>query len=411
MEKQTQKLKEVETNWEELKKKVREHKKRQLKRAALVVACCAAAVIAFYVISQVKTYNKYKTIDEIERADTSATSFDLFRGKILKYSNDGAIYTDQENNIIWNQTFEMDSPLVAKNDTYVAFADINGQDIFVMDASGLQGTIKTNMSIKKIDVAAQGTVAVLMENQRTSYLALYNIEGELLAEGAIHMENSGYPMDIALSDDGKKLAVAILDVVSGSVKTTLSFYNFGTVGQNEIDNIVNTYSYAGNIIPKIEYVDDSTMLAFADTGVMIFQGSQVPELANEVMVSSEIKSIFYDDSYFGLIQLDNEVENGRKMVVYDMKGSEVTSAVLDMAYDQVYFLNNHEICVQNGNQIQIYTLYGVKKFESTFTSEVYYVLNGIGVRNYFVLMEGSTEQIRCKFFSSTRFEEKTEEEK
>lgn len=409
MEKNTRILKEVETDWEELKKKVQEHRKRQLKRVAIVVACCVVAFALFYIVSQVKTYSKYKTVDTIERADTSATRFTVFEGKILKYSNDGAIYTDIDNNIIWNQSFEMDNPLMAMNDSYVAFADVDGQSIYIMDANGLVGTVKTNMSIKKIDIAKQGTVAVLMENQRTSYLALYNIDGEMLAEGAIHMENSGYPMDIALSEDGEKLAVSILDVVSGSVKTTISFYNFGTIGQNQIDNLVNTYSYAGNVIPQIEYVDDSTMLAFADNGVMLFKGEQIPEGSAEVLVSTEVKSIFYDDSYFGLIVLDPEVKNGRKLMVYDLNGSEVTSISLDMSYEDVYFLNNHEICVQNSEQCQIYTLHGVKKFESAFTSELYFVMNRFGVRNYAVLMEGSTEQIRCKFFSSTRFEDKVEE--
>lgn len=409
MEKNTRILKEVETDWEELKKKVQEHRKRQLKRVAIVAACCVVAFALFYIVSQVKTYSKYKTVDTIERADTSATRFTVFEGKILKYSNDGAIYTDIDNNIIWNQSFEMDNPLMAMNDSYVAFADVDGQSIYIMDANGLVGTVKTNMSIKKIDIAKQGTVAVLMENQRTSYLALYNIDGEMLAEGAIHMENSGYPMDIALSEDGEKLAVSILDVASGSVKTTISFYNFGTIGQNQIDNLVNTYSYAGNVIPQIEYVDDSTMLAFADNGVMLFKGEQIPEGSAEVLVSTEVKSIFYDDSYFGLIVLDPEVKNGRKLMVYDLNGSEVTSISLDMSYEDVYFLNNHEICVQNSEQCQIYTLHGVKKFESAFTSELYFVMNRFGVRNYAVLMEGSTEQIRCKFFSSTRFEDKVEE--
>lgn len=409
MENNTRILKEVETDWTELKRKVREHRKRQLKKAAIVAACCVVVFAVFYIVSQVKTYSKYKSIDTIERADTSATKFTLFQNKILKYSNDGAIYTDLENNIIWNQSFEMDNPLMAMNDSYVAFADVDGQDIFILNENGLQGIIKTNMSIKKIDIAKRGTVAVLMENQRTSYLALYNIEGEKLAEGGIHMENSGYPMDIALSDDGEKLAVSILDVASGSVKTTLSFYNFGTIGQNQIDNLVNTYSYAGNVIPQIEYVDDSTMLAFADNGVMLFGGSQVPESFNEVLVSTEIKSIFYDDSYFGLILLDNEVKNGRKMVIYDMNGSEVTSVSLDMGYDDVYFLSNHEICVQNSEQCQIYTLHGVKKFESAFDTDLYFVINRFGVRNYSILVEGSTEKIHCKFLSSTRFEEKAEE--
>lgn len=409
MDKKEHKLKPVETDWDEIKKKVREHKKQQLKKFLIILGCVLAVLVVLYVVSQVKTYSKYKTLDSIERADTSATNFMTFKHNVLKYSNDGVVYADDDNNIIWNQTFEMDSPLMTKSENYVAFADLDGQQIYVMDENGLAGSVKTNMSIKKIAVSAQGTIAVLMESQHTSYLALYNMKGEMLAEGAIHMENSGYPMDIALSADGKKLAVSILDFASGTVKTTLSFYNFGTVGQNQIDNIVNTYSYAGAVMPKLVYVDDSTMLAFADTGVMIFEGSQVPELTGEVLVSTEIKSIFYDDRFFGLIVQDPETENGRKLVIYDMHGSEIADASLDMAYTQAYFLDNHEVCIQNEGQCQIYTLFGVKKFESSFASEVYHVRNRIGVRNYSIFIEGSTEHIRCKFFSSTRFEEKTEE--
>lgn len=410
MEKSQQILKEVETDLEELKKKVREHRRQQLKRFAIVVACCVAVFAVFYIVSQVKTYSKYKVTESIERADTSATKFSVFGGKILKYSNDGAIYADVTNNVIWNQSFEMDSPMMATNDSYVAFADVDGQEIFVMDSVGLRGTIHTNMAIKKIDISKQGIVAALMENQRSSYIALYNIEGDKLAEGGIHMENSGYPMDVAISDDGKKLAIAILDVASGSVKTTLSFYDFGTIGQSQIDNLVNTYSYAGSVIPQIEYVEDGTMLAFADNGVMIFRGAQVPENVGEVLVSTEIKSIFYEDSHFGLVVLDPDVQNGRKLLTYDLNGSELMSVSLDMSYDDVYFLNNHEICVQNGEQCQIYTIHGVKKFESTFESELYFVMKRLGVRNYTILKEDMTEEIRCKFFSSTRFGDEAQED-
>lgn len=408
MEKESRILKEVEMDLEELKQKVREHKKKQLKRVAIIVGVCLAIIVVSYVIAQVKTYSKYKTIDSIERSDTSATQFTLFRGKILKYSNDGAIYTDAENNTIWNQTFEMDSPMIAMADDYVAFADVDGQGVYILNEDGLQGTVNTNMSIKKLDIAQRGTIAVLMENQKTSYIALYNIKGDKLAEGAIHMENSGYPLDIALSANGENLAVSILDINAGSVKTTLSFYNFGSVGQNKIDNIVNTYSFAGNVIPTLEYVDDSTMLAFSDHGVMIFKGAQVPEQTQEVLVSTEIKSIFHDDSYFGLVLQDNEVENGRKMVVYDMNGSEVTSVSLDMGYEKAYFLKNHEICLQDDNKCQIYTRHGVKKFETEFQADLYFVMSQMGVRNYTAFLEGSTEKIRCKVFSSTRFEVKEE---
>lgn len=405
MENEKRILKEVETDLEELKKQVREHKTKQLKKFAIVAAVIAAIIIVFYVVSQVKTYSDYKVVDSLERADTSATQFTLFKGKILKYSNDGAIYTDTRNNTIWNQTFEMDNPIMSMNENFVAFADVDGQTVYILDEEGLQGTINTNMAIKKIDIADHGTIAVLMESQNTGYLALYNIKGDKLAEGGIHVENSGYPLDIALSDSGENLAVSILDINSGSVKTTLSFYNFGTVGQNQIDNIVHTVSYAGSVIPQLEYADGNTLLAFSTQGVLIFKGNQMPELTKEVLFTTEIKSIFYDDAYFGLVTQDSEVKNGRKMHVYDMNGSEVTAISLDMGYEEIYFLKNHEICVMDENTCQIYTRNGVKKFEGEFDHTLYYIMTRPGVRNYYALLEGSTQEIRCRFFSSTRFEE------
>lgn len=404
MEKEKVILQEVEKDLEELKKKVREHKKQQIRKLAIVVGICVGVLVALYIIAQVKTYSDYKVIDSIERADTSATQFSLFKGKLLKYSNDGAIYTDTENNTVWNQTFEMDNPIMVMNDNYVAFADVDGQVVYILNEEGLQGTVNTNMSIKKIDIAQHGTIAVLMENQQTSYLAIYNLKGDKLAEGGIHMENSGYPLDIALSDSGENLAVSILDINSGSVKTTLSFYNFGTVGQNQIDNIVNTFSYAGSVVSQLEYVDDNTMLGFSDQGVMIYKGDQIPDQTQEVLVTTEIKSIFYDDSYFGLIMQDKESSTGRKMSIYDLNGSEVTSVNLDMGYERVYFLENHEICVLGEKECQIFTRYGINKFEGNFKNELYYVISKLGIRDYYALVEGSTEHIRCKFFSSTRFD-------
>lgn len=395
-------LHEVKVDWDEIEQKVREHKKQKLKQAAVIAACCIAVFAVIYIFLQVKTYSKYRIVNTIERSDTEATKFVQFNDNILKYSNDGAFYTDIKNNLIWNQTFEMQKPLMANCEEYVAFADKGGQKVYILNTSGLQGTIETNMQIQNIQVANQGTIAVLMKNDSASYIALYNKEGECLAEGALHMENSGYPMDMALSNDGQKLAVSILDVSQGSVQTTLSFYNFGSVGQNEIDNIVNTCSYAGNVIPQIVFVNNNRMLAFGDGSIMIFEGSEKPEEKKTIKVSEEIKSVFYDSSYFGYVYSDRENDNKRKMMIYDMKGSQVTDAELGINYDDIYFLANHEICVQNDSQCEIYTLHGIKKFTSKFDDDLYYVLSRKGVRNYSLMLEGETQQIKCKIFSSAR---------
>ena len=115
-----------------------------------------------------------------------------------------------------------------------------------------------------------------MENEGTSYLQLYDKSGGQLASGELHVQNSGYPLDVALSENGEKLAVSMLDINGGSVKTVIAFYNFGTVGQNSIDKIVSSYSYADMVIPQIRYLAEDTMVAFGDNRVILFTGAQKP---------------------------------------------------------------------------------------------------------------------------------------
>ena len=392
------KLHTVQTNWDEIEQKIREHRLKRLKIIALIVGICAAVGIFYYVFMQYKSYKDYTVVDTVVRADTMATHFCEYKGNILKYSNDGASYTNAKNELIWNQTFNMQNPMVSICDTYVAFADRGGKEIYVLDTSGLQGTVKVNMPIAKMEIASQGTVAVMTEEAGTSYLSLYNKEGELLAEGAIHVETGGVPLDIAIAPNGENLGVAVLDISTGKANTTVYFYNFGAAGQNEVDHIVGTYSYEDAVIPDIAYVSNDRMLAFADHAVYSFAGSDAPKEDGNLQVAEEIMSIFYDNDYFGLVSTDGEDESSRNIKIYSSNCKEVETIHTEMSFVDVHFLDNHEICLRNEQQCSIYTLGGRRKFQYDFESSVYEILHTGGFRNYVFILDGKTEQARLKLF-------------
>lgn len=151
-----------------------------------------------------------------------------------------------------------------------------------MNTVGKQGMIQTTMPVQRISIARQGTIAVLMEDSQTSYIHLYDKDGKQLAGGGLHIENSGYPLDLALSRDAQKLAVSMLDIHDAEVKSTVVFYNYGTVGQNEIDNIVGSYSYKDMIIPSIHFVTNDQLVAFGDTKTILYEGTQKPKVKKEI---------------------------------------------------------------------------------------------------------------------------------
>ncbi len=391
----------VETDWDEIEKKIRKHRLKRLRRIAMIVGLCVAAFIGYYVFMQHKSYDEYTVTEEITRSDSSAADYLAYAGGYLKYSNDGASYVSMDNTVIWNQSYEMENPMVCVCESYAVVADRAGETIYVMDEDGLQGEIAVNMPISKIEIASQGTVAVLMEESGTGYLSLFDKNGNQLAEGAIHAENSGIPMDIALSSNGKNLAVSIVDISSGSAGSTVQFYNFDTTGQNQIDNMVGTFTYADTVMPELVYADDDTLLAFADNGVYTFTGSSSPKESAMLAVDDEIMSIFYDDSYFGLVYSDTSKDAGRIIKIYDTDCKEQVTIETEFSYDSIGFLDNHEICLVNSGQCSIYTLGGLQKFTCEFEEEIIEVFHESGFRRYVILKQDVTERVRLKLFGST----------
>lgn len=388
----------VQADWDEMENKIREHRVRRLRRAALIVALCVAAVIVYYVVMQRMTYDEYTVKEELSRSGTSATHYMAYGDGYLKYSNDGVSYISLKNNVLWNQGYEMENPMVCVCQSYVAVADREGETIYVLNEDGMQSEIVVNMPISRVEVASQGAVAVLTEESGTGYLSLYDKNGDQIAEGAIHAENSGIPMDIALSSNGKNLAVSIVDVSGGAAQTTINFYNFSTAGQNEIDNLVGTFTCEDAIIPELSYMDDSVLLAFGDQGVFTFTGSSSPQEAGRLETEDEIQSVFCDDSYFGLVYSDTAGDAGRIIKIYDGDCNEQASIETDFSYESIGFLDNHEICLVNSAQCRIFTPGGLEKFTYDFEDEIIAVFHESGFRNYVILKEDVTERVRLKFF-------------
>lgn len=385
----------VEVDREDLDKKLRAHRRKVAVLVIFVLLLLAAAAIITYIYYENKVYDTYDVISSTERLDTSASEFTEFQGKLLKCTNDGAVYTDLSGNLIWNQTYEMDQPVVQMRGNYVVIYELNGTQVYILDTVNLQGSICTSMPVQKVSIAAQGTVAILMENKGTSYLQLYDKTGRQLTSGELHVQNSGYPLDLALSENGEKLAVSMLDINDGGVKTVIAFYNFGTVGQNSIDKIVSSYTYANTVIPQIRYLENDTMVAFGDNRVILFTGAQKPAEEKSIELKDEVKSIFYDEGHFGLIY-DAADDKNNRLEYYDISGKQIMNITFDTDYTDVEILANGELCILGENSCEIYNRRGIRKFQYAFNKHLYQILSGRTQIDYMFLLDGETQKVKLR---------------
>lgn len=381
---------------QEVDEQIRRHRHKIARRVIIGVFVIALLFAGAQLWSALRSYNSYEIRSKTEQQDSGAAKYATFLGKMVEYNNDGIVYRDADNELIWNQSFEMSTPMLSVCESYLAVYDQGGTSIYIMTTTGLSKKIETSTPISTVCVANQGTVAVLMKEDNVSRVRLYDRKGNELANGEFYVEKGSFPVDIALSYDAQKLAVDMLDVKEGKVSSTISFYNFGSVGQNEIDNNVGTYSYEDMFISEISYVAADRMVALSDTGFLVFEGTQKPSLKRQVDFEQEVQSVFCNNKYVGVTYASTKTEGSWHIKVYDLSGNTAMENDTAIAYNRIEFLDRNEVCVRDDYSCEIYTIHSIRKFAYTFDQPLYKILSGTDPTTYTFVLSGETDEVRLK---------------
>ena len=224
---------------DEFEASVRRHKRRRLFKWGFIGFIAFWVIVAVYLYYQNLLYTEYVIVSKTAREDSEKSQYIGFNGHVLKYSNDGAEAFDGTNQKLWNVTYEMQNPRIATCNDMTAIGDASGTRIYVMDIEGTQTSIDTKLPAVNFCVAEQGVVAAVLDDGTAMRIKLYDRDGTELAGMKCTMSQSGYPIDVSLSPDGTLLGVSYVRIEKGVMCSTVAFYNFGDVGQNEIDNYAN----------------------------------------------------------------------------------------------------------------------------------------------------------------------------
>ena len=329
------------------------------KKAITVVAVIAAVCLVFLYVEK-RSYHSYKVLNTSEQEDVVSTQYVEMDGDILRYSPDGVSVVDSSMNTVWNETYTMQNPIADVNGSRAVIADSEGTSLYICDKKGVTGTVTTSYSIIKVRIAANGMVAAILDNDENTWINFYNSDGSLVAENLTKIDDPGYPMDVAVSDNG--VMMVTFQYVDGSKTTSyVAFYNYGDVGQNEDDRIVSGYTYENVVIPQVECISESQYIALRDDGFSTYQGTQIPKEVKTINVKQEIVSTFFDDQRIGLVFKNNSKDSEYTMEVYSMNGQlkfrknfNVAYSTIKMSDGNIIMYNSSQICVMNSRGVQKY---------------------------------------------------------
>ncbi len=369
-------------------------------------------VVVFVSFLLNKQYKGYRVVESHVTDYENTANYVEFCGGLLKYTPDGVSYIDENGNTVWSAGVDMKQPVAVVSGKYVAIADLSGNVVGVFNDEGPVSNVTMPYTICDVDVANQGAFAVVLESEETNYINLYNKKGEIVYEIQTTIDKSGYPLDISISDDGKKLFTSYLNIDNSVAENSLAAYNFGDVGQNSnADRMVGGYKFEDEVIPKVEFIDNDTVVAFGTHTITVYAMKEKPTDKATIELKEDIRSVFYGEKYIGIVQNYTKDEKHKYVVkVYDLNGNQKFNSYIDFDYDNIYAADK-EIIVTGGVNCIIFRTSGSVKFDGQLDGNIMSMVPNSNGLEYIVVYDDLTETIKLTLGKTESNASPQEEEK
>jgi len=367
----------------ELSRKIRRHRIQSVLRILLIVAIVAG--LAAFLITQYKNqvFSGYVITRHGEMTALESTSYLQNNNSVIRYSKDGISCTDMKGEVVWNLTYEMQSPIVRTADGYVAVGDYNGHIIYLVDKSGTSYEVDTKLPLRNYAVSSTGVIAAILEDAGSSWINVFNKDGTQIVEAKATMSKTGYPLAVSLS--GEVMGVSYFYVDGGTMRSSVTFYNFGGVGENTTDHIVSTYAYTDSVVPIVQFMDNDTSFAVADNKLMFFEGAKKPVSSADILLNEEIQGVYYCNTHVGLLFYDQSGEHKYRLDIYDASGNKKLSYGFDMDFKDI-LIRNDQVMIYNEAQCIVVGLNGNEKYTGTFENKVHFAAATDSPRKYLLVM-------------------------
>lgn len=372
-----------------------ESEKKKRKRAVIftaVFAVFAAAVFMGYLINSLinREYTAYETVTSTPRQDSDTVKYLPYKdGAILKYTRDGASAIDAAGNTLWNGSYELNNPAADVCGSYVVIADIGGKEAYVFNGSDSGTRITTVLPILEAEVAKQGVVAFVLEDEDSNEIQIHNpYEGSksLLIKIMTNAGNDGYPVDISLSEDGKKLVTSYVASKNGELRSKVTFYNFDEVGKDKVNNIVGGVDYGSDVVARVVFLDNDTVCLMREKGLILYSMQELPEETVVMDAGVELGSVLYNENSIGYIA-------DGKLFLYGFGGTKKLELPITWEYDEAELIGS-DIIFRSKLSCHVLRMGGSVKLSCDFNKNILYMFPTEKKDRYIFIDENNIEEVK-----------------
>ena len=370
----------------------------------ICIACIIVAAVIFVLLASSfmnRKYTSYEVTREAALTGSSFVKYASYDNKVLRYTRDGISAHDASGSTIWNGSYNMASPSANVCEKYVVAADIGGKTLFVYNEEGQGKEVTTDYPIVQASVAANGVVAVLLEQATSNVINIYNpydISNKLLVEIPTNVDE-GYPVCIDISPEGTNLVAAYVCVTNGKIQSRVAFYDFTDVGKNT-NCLVGAKNYNEIVISDVRFLGSGNICIFTDNGFSIWKNAKQPKESYSNTYKEKIKSAFCFFLYVGMVFENSSRAKPYQMKVYDLSGKKVLDLGINNSYTTVRMYDNNEILFNSASECEIFRINGVRKLSCKADGRIMHFIPAKGINRYYFVMDNKIQEIKLKKQSS-----------
>ena len=375
---------------------LRNKKKRRRLFLVAVTIVLAASMVFFVYHMQTRQFTDYKVVSQTE-LPRNVVNYKEGNGFLLLCSNDGAKALSADGEVKWEMSYHLDSPVIEYCGNVAAVADIGGTTVYVVAENGIPYNYQVVHPIVKHAVAKQGVTAVLLDNGTEDFIQLYDITGKLRVDINTKTKTDGIPVDIALSEDGKKLVTLYQTFQGSEITGKVTFYNAGEVGKNYIGNVVGQKTFDNNVLVyDVGFMSEDCVYILYENGFSVYRMTEVPELLMEQTTEDEILDVAVAEEGIYLVE---ETKTGQtQMCYYEVKGGLFSGLFgkqiwTDVPKYEKMVATDEEVIFISPQSIWVYRENRSLKYEGSFISSLEDVFPAGGNR-YFLIDAGKVQTIK-----------------
>ena len=313
-------------------------------------------------------FRKEITSDNLPEIEISSSEDKFFHAydKYITVLNKKTLYTyNSSGESISENDVNISSPIFANNGKFLAIAENNGNNLFLISGTNIlwQNTLDGN--IAKISVNKNGYVSVIISG--TSYKSIvisFDSKGKELFKTYIS-NNIAIAADI--SNDNKYLSIAEIDYSGSIIKSMVKNISIEKAKTDPTNSVIYTYNLKDNeLLSNIKYQDKNNLLCLTNENIYLLDINDSVDnkilsidsnyefidinLKNNFIYTINNYSNFSNTSYINIVNSQNTSKN-----TYEFKGSIKS-----------IYTNEQKIAINTGSEIHFIGLNGwlIKKYDS-----------------------------------------------